>query len=197
MNRKAQVNGKTFGNLTILEDAPCKAGKARRVWAVCLCGKTKSCSLSSILRGHTTSCGCLAVGRKPTHGMTHSREYAAWRNMRDRCLNHNCHAYPEYGGRGIIVCERWRTFETFYLDMGACPEGMSIDRINNDGPYAPENCRWATRSQQQNNKRNATLITWHGSTLTISQWSKVLKIHRDTIRYRINSGWPIEKVLQP
>ena len=123
------------------------------------------------------------------HGKAKTPIYNAWLGMRARCYNKNNAAYANYGGRGIFVCERWLSFENFYADMGDPLEGMSIDRIDNDGPYSPDNCRWADRATQSRNRRNAFAITIDGVTKSAVEWSETSGIKGATIRNRIRKGW--------
>jgi hypothetical protein len=116
--------------------------------------------------------------------------------MIDRCTNKNNIKYPKYGGRGIIVCERWRTFENFLVDMGEKPEGKTLDRINNDGIYEPSNVRWATPKQQANNRSNNIKITHNGKTLTASEWAARLgSKNRCLVSLRLRQGWSEEKAV--
>jgi hypothetical protein len=110
--------------------------------------------------------------------------------MRSRCRNENNPAWDNYGGRGILLCDRWEEFRQFFEDMGECPDGMSIDRIDNDGNYEPDNCRWATRKEQSRNKRTSKMITANGKTMCVAAWSEETGINQHTIGGRIRLGWP-------
>jgi hypothetical protein len=113
-----------------------------------------------------------------------------------RCTNPNHRSYREYGGAGITVCEQWRTFANFLSDMGEKPDGRSLDRIDNDGNYSPDNCRWATVHEQARNKSNNTFLTHNGMTMTIAGWAETLGIPQSTISWRLNRGHPIARVLR-
>lgn len=126
---------------------------------------------------------------KKTHGLRDVPEYGVWAGMRNRCLNPKVRCYPRYGGRGIKVCERWAKFENFYLDMGPRPLGTSLDRIDVDGDYSPQNCKWATQKEQQNNKRNNRLLTLNGKTQNSTQWAHEVGLPRHVIKQRIKLGW--------
>jgi len=115
--------------------------------------------------------------------------------MKQRCLNKSKHKYPQYGGRGITICERWLSFANFYGDMGRKPENRTLDRIDVNGNYEPTNCRWATVEQQMNNTTKSRRITCNGETKTLQQWANFVGSKRETIAYRLNAGWPIEKSL--
>lgn len=126
------------------------------------------------------------------HGYSKTKAYGAWKTMRARCLNSATLYYFNYGGRGIKVCERWSDYRNFLADMGERPVGMTLDRIDNDGDYSPENCRWATRIEQMNNSRINRLITVNGVRLTVAQASRRTGIATTVIHRRLGLGWPEE-----
>lgn len=194
------LKGLKFGYLSVVKRAP----RTRRstLWeCVCWCGNPHVVSASNLSSGNTRSCGCMGSKLKAVantrHGCCHprTREYSTWKSMRGRCLTKSNPQYNDYGGRGIKICERWNLFESFLADMGKCPLGMSIDRINNDGNYEPSNCRWATQKTQSLNTRANKRITFEGESLTHSQWADRLGFSRSLISQRINAGWTEEKAL--
>ena len=138
---------------------------------------------------HQTNSGRFA----PTHGMKGTKIYRIWQAM----LARTRYGRKDYAGRGIVVCESWKKFENFYADMGDAPDGLSLDRINNDGNYEPLNCRWATREQQNRNKRNNVFIEWNGKRQTVREWERELGMKPTTLRNRFRMGWPIERAMKP
>ena len=125
-----------------------------------------------------------------SHGMTKTPEYNSWQGMKNRCFNSNDKRYSDWGGRGISVCDRWLNFENFFADMGLKPSpDHSIDRIDNNGDYSAENCKWSTRVEQANNKSNNRFITIGCVTLNIMQWSKEMSFGNHVIRDRLKLGW--------
>ncbi len=135
--------------------------------------------------------------RNTKHGEYKSPEYAAWAAMKERCYRKKYHGYINYGGRGILVCARWKdSFESFLLDMGRKPSiKYSLDRIDVNGDYCPENCRWATHKEQANNKNTNRILTYSGRTLNIQGWADIIGVSNRTILSRLRRGWSIEKTL--
>lgn len=141
---------------------------------------------------------CFIAGKQRKHGMAHSPEYRIWAEMRSRCTNPSRPHYDRYGGRGIAVCPEWSSFEQFYADMGPRPSPThTVDRIDNDGPYSAENCRWATKSQQQRNRSDSIILTHQGRTMTISDWAEELGMKRNTLGYRYRHGLTPAEILDP
>lgn len=198
--RKQEVNiGDRFGRLTVLEILP---SETRYILLRCLCDCGTECvkRKSHVMGGSTKSCGCYqketVKERMTTHGLSNSAVYHSWRNMLDRCENHNHTEYARYGARGIKVCDRWHTFSGFWADMGdTYRDGLSIDRIDVCGDYFPGNCRWATRLEQANNKRNTFFVTLDDETHSLADWCRMRNLNYQAVHARIRYGWDIEKAL--
>lgn len=169
-------------------------GKKRICVFKCKCGNEFTRILNTVREGHTKTCGkCTKWASTKIHGLSDTVEHNTWMGMHRRCYKTNRKDYPDYGGRGVIVCDRWlNSFENFLADMGMRPSPKhSIDRFpNKDGNYEPNNCRWATPFEQANNKRNSVYITFLNTTMTAAGWSKIIKINGDTLTNRIRKGWP-------
>lgn len=196
-SRKKYIIGKKFGKLTVIKEI-----EENKYLCKCDCGKETITYSSHLITGHTKSCGCnkKQVGDNlRTHGLSTTRLYIIWKHMVERCCNKNNKSYCNYGNRGIKVCYNWRTdFTNFYnwaIDNGYV-NGLTIERIDNNGNYEPNNCRWATNKEQQRNKRNNNLVTFNGETLCISEWAERFNIKYHTLWARINIyGWSTERAL--
>ncbi len=203
------LTGQSFGRWTVtgpMTRTPRqRKGDYRIHWTCrCECGTVANVDCSALTSGHSTSCGCFQVERSKAaltnHGHARvglrTREYRAWDAMIQRCTNPSNKTFPRYGGRGVAVCQRWLTDSAHFLaDMGRCPEGHQIERIDNDGNYEPSNCRWATRLEQARNKSANVRLTHNGETLCLQEWANRVGIRRETIRHRLKKGWPIEQAL--
>lgn len=191
--------GDRHGFLVLKQAAPPyvspRGAKKQRVLCLCDCGRETLAILSDVKRGHTHSCGCGLSSS--THGhcrnWKHGRqpEYQAWVAIKERCFNENCVSYRNYGGRGITVCKGWvEDFDAFLAYVGPRPTcGHSLDRIDNNGHYAPGNVRWATRKEQALNRRSNVRVTVDGVTKTITEWVSVSPFVHGTISQRLRAGW--------
>ncbi|HDY68331.1 MAG TPA: hypothetical protein ENH85_11145 [Candidatus Scalindua sp.] len=191
------MKGRRFGRLLVREY---HGGKASYWQAICDCGTEKLIASISLRNGDSKSCGCLnrelIKKRNFKHGRTHSWEYKSWESMKSRCMNINSPDYKNYGGRGIKVCDRWLTFENFLKDMGKRSKEETIERHDNNKDYTPSNCRWATRKEQNNNKRNNVILKHKDISLNVAQWAKKLGISKNAIYKRLRRGWAIKRALE-
>lgn len=161
----------------------------------CDCGNQSTPSVNALQCGKARSCGCWLDAARTKHGMHKTRVYRVWVAMRVRCNNPKDPSFHNYGGRGIAVCERWNSFSNFIADMGDRPSGYDIDRIDNNSDYCPENCRWVTRRENLRNTRQTRMLTHNGETLSMREWGERYGIAHTTLKYRIDTGMPVEQAL--
>lgn len=194
------LTGKSFGKWLVLYYAGGN-GQGATWLCVCECGTERVVTASTMVGGRSRSCGCDLSGVYVSHGHQRggkqSPTYMTWRAMLRRCSDSGHPSYKDYGGRGIKVCDAWKSFEAFLSDMGERPKGKNLDRIDCDGDYTAENCRWLTNRENNNNRRNNHHIEFNGQTLTVSQWADVLGIKVGTIRARLSRGANTEQALRP
>lgn len=189
-SRLKNIVGEPFGRLTVES----YAGGVKWL-CVCKCGNRVTVKTGNLRSGNTQSCGCLqrdrVVESLTVHGLSKSKVFASWSSMIQRCTNPNNPAWKDYGGRGITVCERWMTFENFYADMGDLPfAGAQIERKDNNAGYSKDNCKWATRKEECNNRRSCHNITFRGRTQTARQWEEELGLPLKILHSRIKVlGW--------
>ena len=199
--------GKKFGTLTVVGMLPRNIGDGNARWlCICDCGNRIVVTSGNFHRRNTCSAKCVNRGGEATHkhgaaSNTASAElritYKSWSAMKARCLSPTAKDYGRYGGRGITVCDRWRdSFEAFMADMGFRPSSQyTLDREDNYGNYEPSNCRWATPTEQSNNRRSNRTITFNGDTLTLAQWSRRVGLPEAAIAGRLDAGWPVERAM--
>lgn len=204
------LTGMRFGRLVVncrAEDKVSNSGYHTVMWiCICDCGKVTVVRGKCLSKGVTQSCGCLAKEllkkRTSKHGGFGTRLYTIWNSMRQRCNNKNHHSYNNYGGRGIKICNEWEdysVFRTWAYSSGYddnAPRGkLTLDRIDVNGNYNPENCRWVSMKKQSNNKRSTPKYTLNGETHTLLEWSDITGVKYATLWKRYNSGWNAERAL--
>lgn len=192
--------GVRFGRLLVLSLHE-RASRGGYLWLCrCDCGNTTPAHVSPLINGHTQSCGCLQKQRASEanfiHGRSNTPAQGQWSGMKARCYNPKHRAFPDYGGREITVCKRWRdSFLDFIADMGECPPGMTLERIDNDKGYCKENCRWATYIEQGSNRRNNRILEFEGERMCVSAWARRLGCKPALIITRLNNNWTTERAL--
>lgn len=193
---KTDLTGQRFGRLLVLERA-CHADENRYWICRCDCGNYTIVYDGNLKRNLTTSCGCYRRETSSTHGMHNKRLYHIWENMKGRCERKSAKAYDHYGGRGITVCKEWRKFEPFceWSMSHGYDEKLTLDRIDVNGDYCPENCRWVSQAEQLNNTRRNVFMTLNGETHTLKQWSEITGISYNAIMKRRRNGWSVEDTL--
>ena len=194
MERFIDIAGQKFGRWTVLEYAGNNKWLCR-----CDCGTVKEVGGYALRHGRSVSCGCYCKEHHiKKHGESNTKLYRRWRSMRNRCANPKSSSWKNYGGRGIFVCKEWdqdfRAFKEWALANGF-EESLTLERIDNDGPYSPENCRFATRKEQACNRRDSRRYQIGTETRVAKEWAENAPVSYDGILSRLNAGWPIEKAI--
>lgn len=209
------LTGKVFGRLTVLERAS-HSGRQVKWHCKCACGGSTISFQFSLVAGKAQSCGCIAAEKararwadggteemrkrasevaNATHRLSKHPAYVSYTDMRQRCLNEKHKWYPAYGGRGIAIDPRWSTFENFWADMGGTWfKSAQIGRKDNDGNYSPDNCRWETPKEQQNNRRDTYKVDTPEGPMPLALAAEKYGLNPGCIRYRVEAGWPKEKI---
>lgn len=204
--KPADVSGQKFNRLTAIEPTGGRVANKIMWRCMCDCGSIAVANVAQLRNGQRTSCGCAKLSGKqirkkaPEHGHCvngmNTATYRVWTGMLTRCRNKNDNGFRHYGARGISVCARWNEFANFLADMGERPAGMSLDRIDNDGNYCKENCRWATDIEQHRNRSDNTFFEFDGHRATIAEWGERIGIDPRVLASRVRrQKWPIEKAL--
>ena len=197
--------GKRYGRLTVIEIAGKGSHNRTLMKCKCDCGNEKVVPFGNLNTGRSNSCGCLErenyerLGNlNKTHGESKTRLYKEWKGMYTRCYNPNRHTYSNYGGRGIKVSEQWKTFEEFkkWALSNGYSDNLSIDRIDVNGDYEPNNCRWITMKEQSLNKRNTIYVTYQGEKKPLKIWAKELNISYWTLKGRHTKGWTDREIIE-
>lgn len=211
MGKFVDLSNRKFDRLEVIERAPENDANNEVQWLCrCRCGNIVKVRRGDLIKGKVKSCGCLkkeksrANGKNCiTHGMTRTRLYREWSGMKARCYSPSNGNFKNYGARGITVCQEWlddfMAFHTWAIEKGydeKAPRGIyTLERMDNDGPYSPENCRWATIREQSLNKRDTVRLTYNGETLLVHKWASKTGLSAERIRKRISKGWSVERAL--
>lgn len=200
---KYHLVGNRYGHLSVIrEEGRNKHGEV--MWLCkCDCGNEMLAKSCNLVHGFVKSCGCMSgqmiSNANKKHGKINTRIYSSWHCMKNRCYNTNDEHYPDYGARGITVCEEWKdNFQVFYewaISHGF-REDLTIDRIDVNKGYSPNNCRWATAKEQQRNRRITVYLDYKGDKKPLAEWAEIKGIDRKNLEYRIRAKWPVEKALE-
>ena len=189
------LTGQKFNMLTAIKIAERNPLK----WeCICDCGNVCKVRANNLTRGKQKSCGCLSHKGNPTHKQCYTRVYRIYAKIKRRCFAEDDPSYPRYGGRGITMCDEWReSFESFanWSYANGYRDDLSIDRIDNNGNYTPDNCRWADSYSQANNKRNNRFISYQGKTQTLANWCKEKNMSYNVVWFRLSQGWTFEDAI--
>ena len=198
MSRFIDITGQKFNKLTAIERLENGSGGVPIWLCKCDCGNFTRVRGSNLKNGSVKSCGCmLKNGTTTTHGLSHSKIYNIWNGMKARCSNPKSCSYKRYGARGISVCDDWKnSFENFYSwsIQNGYGDNLTIERIDNDGNYCPENCKWVSRKEQCRNRRTNVIFEYMGEKHILIEWCEILNLDYKFIHNRIyKMGWSFEK----
>ena len=200
-NHLRDISGQRFGKLVVIAHE--RTGR-EAMWRVrCDCGGEMVARGTRLREGTTVDCGCGVHDRRSNstkrHGMTETRTWRVWKGMLSRATNQNDKDWMRYGGRGITVCDEWRTFEGFFASMGECPPNLTLERVDVNGNYCPENCVWATQKQQQRNRRNNRRVEYRGRLVPLSQACEEAGAGVDWHKARnrmLKCGWSVQRAVE-
>lgn len=201
MTKAIDITGKKFNLLTAIERVENSSNGRARWKCLCDCGNITYVTAANLKNGAVKSCGCLRhrAGKNRTHGMSKSRLYLEWAGIKSRCFYSGAKKYKYYGGRGIKVCDEWaKSFETFkdWALKNGYNDSLTIERIDVNGDYCPENCKWITRKEQSNNTRRNVVITYNGKTQTLLEWVEELGLdYKRTHNRLFKLGWTFERAI--